>query len=74
MVEESKVEHCQFEVEEGKLCNAPLVKEKVDAEGNKVADENGEIITIPDQDLIDLTKIRYRKTYCRDHFTQLRKG
>lgn len=74
VVEEPKIEYCQFEVEEGKLCNAPLVKDLVDAEGNKVADENGEIITVPDQDLIDLTKIRFRKTYCRDHFTQLRKG
>lgn len=65
---------CQYQHEDGSMCGALLVKDKVDVNGNKMADENGEIIQVPDQDLIDLTTIRYRKLLCRPHFTELRKG
>lgn len=59
---------------EGDFCGRPLVKRKTNEDGDPVADENGEIIMMPDQDLMDLTKIRFRKYMCREHFTQARKG
>jgi hypothetical protein len=67
---------CQFEVngDLGDLCGKPLVKRKMDEMGNPIGDENGEPILIPDADLMDLTKIRFRKYMCREHFTQARKG
>lgn len=64
---------CQFEVDGGE-CGKPLTKRKTNEAGDPIADENGEIIMIPDQDLMDLTKIRFRKYMCREHFTQARKG
>jgi len=64
---------CEFEEEDGEKCGDPLVKRKLDANGDPVADDNGEPIMIPDKDLMDLTKIRFRKYMCRDHFTAERK-
>lgn len=64
---------CEFEVD-GEPCGKELVKRKVDALGNPRGDENGEPIMVPDTDLMDLTKIRFRKHMCREHFTQARKG
>jgi len=64
---------CQFEVD-GEDCGKPLDKRKVDENGDPIGDENGEPIMILDQDLMDLTKIRFRKYMCREHFTQARKG
>jgi len=64
---------CEFEVD-GEPCGKELVKRKVDALGNPMGDENGEPIMVPDTDLMDLTKIRFRKHMCREHFTQARKG
>jgi len=64
---------CEYE-EDGETCGNPLTKRKVDAKGGPVADENGEPILIPDKDLMDLTKIRFRKYMCREHFNAARKG
>jgi hypothetical protein len=64
---------CEFEVD-GEPCGKPLIKKKVDEMGDPVADENGEVIMVPDSDLMDLTKIRFRKHMCREHFTAARKG
>lgn len=63
---------CEFEVD-GEACGEPLVKRKNDEDGNPVANEDGEPILIPDKDLMDLTKIRFRKYMCREHFTEARK-
>lgn len=63
---------CEFEVD-GSPCGEPLVKRKNDDMGNPVANADGEPILIPDKDLMDLTKIRFRKYMCREHFTEARK-
>lgn len=68
------VVHCEFSDDEEGECGKPLVKRKVNENGDPVANEDGEPILIPDQDLMDLTKIRFRKFMCREHFTQARKG
>ncbi len=59
---------CEFD-EDGELCGDPLVKRKLDADGEPVEDEDGELVMVPDKDLMDLTKIRFRKYMCREHFT-----
>lgn len=64
---------CEFEEEDGEKCGEPLVKRKLDANGDSMANEDGEPVMIPDKDLMDLTKIRFRKYMCRDHFTAERK-
>lgn len=64
---------CDYEVD-GATCNRPLVKDKTDAQGKKMADENGEILVVPDQDLIELTMIRFRRHLCKEHFSLMRKG
>ena len=63
---------CEFE-EDGEKCGDPLVKRKLDGNGDAIADDNGEPVMIPDKDLMDLTKIRFRKYMCRAHFTAARK-
>ena len=65
---------CEVE-EDGERCGRPLVKKKTDQMGEPVVDkETGEIIMVADKDLMDLTKIRFRKYMCREHFQQARKG
>ncbi len=63
---------CEFEVD-GEPCGNPLVKGKTDADNEPVLDDDGDQIMLPDKDLMDLTKIRFRKYMCRDHFTAERK-
>ncbi len=70
--EVNPVATCEFEVE-GEPCGNPLVKGKVDGDGDPILDEDGDQIMLPDKDLMDLTKIRFRKYMCRDHFTAERK-
>lgn len=65
---------CEVE-EDGEKCGNPLIKGKTDQMGEPVVDkETGEIIMVPDRDLMDLTKIRFRKYMCREHFKEARKG
>lgn len=64
---------CEFEVD-GEACGKPLVKTKTDEMGEPVTDQEGNPIVIPDRDLMDLTKIRFRKHMCREHFKQAREG
>ena len=63
---------CAVELDDGEVCGNPLVKDKTDLKGNKIADSNGEPIIVPDTDLVDLSMIRFRKHMCRTHFQQAR--
>lgn len=52
-------------------CGGPVVKKLLDAVGGPVL-EDGEPVWVADNDLANLTMIRYRKNLCRTHYDEVK--
>ncbi len=52
-------------------CGGPVVKQLLDAVGEPVL-EDGEPVWVADNDLANLTMIRYRKNLCRVHYAEVK--